>query len=32
MVVGGSAFEGCYFTNHYSPDDTSPIVQEFVKN
>lgn len=22
--------EGSYFTNHYSPDDTSPQVQEFV--
>jgi branched-chain amino acid transport system substrate-binding protein len=32
MEVGGSAVEGCYFTNHYSQDDTSPIVQEFVKN
>jgi len=32
MEVGGQAVEGCYFTNHYSQDDTSPIVQEFVKN
>jgi branched-chain amino acid transport system substrate-binding protein len=32
MEVGGTAVEGCYFTNHYSQDDTSPIVQEFVKN
>ena len=32
MEVGGAAVEGCYFTNHYSQDDTSPIVTEFVKN
>jgi branched-chain amino acid transport system substrate-binding protein len=30
--VGGTAVEGCYFTNHYSQDDTSPMVQNFVKN
>ena len=30
--VGGAAVEGCFFTNHYSQDDTTPIVQEFVKN
>jgi branched-chain amino acid transport system substrate-binding protein len=22
--------EGCYFTNHYSPDDTRPSVQAFI--
>lgn len=27
----GKALEGCYFSNHYSKDDTSPRVQEFVK-
>jgi len=32
VEVGGAAVEGCYFTNHYSQDDTSPIVTEFVKN
>ena len=26
------AADGGYFSNHYSPDDTRPIVQEFVKN
>jgi branched-chain amino acid transport system substrate-binding protein len=31
MEVGGAAVEGCYFTNHYSQDDTSPMVQNFVK-
>jgi branched-chain amino acid transport system substrate-binding protein len=30
--VGGSAVEGCFFTNHYSQEDTSPIVQGFVKS
>jgi branched-chain amino acid transport system substrate-binding protein len=31
MEIGGSAVENCYFTNHYSKDDTAPVVQEFVK-
>jgi len=31
VEIGGSAVEGCFFTNHYSPDDVSPVVQEFVK-
>jgi branched-chain amino acid transport system substrate-binding protein len=31
IEIGGSAVEGCFFTNHYSPDDVSPVVQEFVK-
>ena len=30
--VGGTAVEGCFFTNHYSQEDTSPVVVEFVKN
>ena len=30
--VGGAAVEGCFFTNHYSQEDTSPVVVEFVKN
>ena len=32
MEVGGAAVEGCYFTNHYSQDDTTPLVQDFVKS
>jgi branched-chain amino acid transport system substrate-binding protein len=32
VEVGGSAVEGCFFTNHYSQDDTSPMVQAFVKS
>ena len=27
-----AAAEGGYYTNHYSPDDTRPIVQEWVSN
>ncbi len=29
LVVG--PVEGCYFTNHYSPEDPRPEVQNFVK-
>ena len=28
--LGGSAIEGSYYSNHYSPDDPSPVVQAFV--
>ena len=31
VEVGGSAVEGCFFTNHYAKDDTRPMVQDFVK-
>jgi branched-chain amino acid transport system substrate-binding protein len=27
-----SAYENVYFTNHYSPEDSSEIVQSYVKN
>jgi branched-chain amino acid transport system substrate-binding protein len=27
----GSALEGCYFSNHYSPESQDPRVQEFIK-
>ena len=30
LAIGGKAIDGCYFTNHFSPDDPSPIVKEFV--
>jgi branched-chain amino acid transport system substrate-binding protein len=30
-AIGGQAVEGSYFTNHYSPDEERPLVQEFVK-
>jgi branched-chain amino acid transport system substrate-binding protein len=29
--IGGEAINGCYFTNHYSPDELRPEVQAFVK-
>lgn len=31
VPIGGKALEGCYFSTHYSPQDTSPAVQNFVK-
>ena len=30
--IGGTALNGSYFTNHYSPYDTEPKVQKFVKD
>ena len=29
--LGGSAIDGSYFSNHYSTDDPSPRVQNFIK-
>lgn len=29
--IGGKALEGSYFSNHYSEEDQSPTVQEFIK-
>ena len=29
--IGGSAVDGCYFSTHFSPQDTNPKVQDFVK-
>jgi branched-chain amino acid transport system substrate-binding protein len=31
-AIGGSALNGSYFTNHYSPYDTDPKVQKFVSD
>jgi branched-chain amino acid transport system substrate-binding protein len=31
LTIGGKAMEGCYFTNHFSPEDQSPIVKSFVE-
>lgn len=28
--IGGDAINGCYYSNHYSPDDPRPEVQQFV--
>jgi branched-chain amino acid transport system substrate-binding protein len=30
IPVGGKAVEGAFFSNHFSTEDTSPAVQEFV--
>ena len=30
--IGGSALNGSYFSNHYSPDDADPLVQKFVND
>jgi branched-chain amino acid transport system substrate-binding protein len=27
----GDAIEGCYYSNHYAPDQPTPIIQDFVK-
>lgn len=29
--TAGSALDGTYYSTHYSPEDTSPLVQNFVK-
>lgn len=31
-AIGGSALNGSFFTNHYSPFDTDPQVQKFVND
>jgi branched-chain amino acid transport system substrate-binding protein len=31
-AIGGTALNGSYFTNHYSPYDTDPRVQKFVND
>src|SRR5205814_2026347 len=31
IQIGGEALEGCYYSTHYSPEDQSPAVQEFVR-
>jgi branched-chain amino acid transport system substrate-binding protein len=28
--LGGSAIDGSYFSNHYSPDDPNPRIQKFI--
>lgn len=30
IQIGGDAMNNTYFTNHYAPDDTSVVVQDFV--
>ena len=29
--IGGSAMEGTYFSTHFSPEEQTPAIQEFVK-
>ncbi len=29
--IGGKAINGCYYSNHYSHQDPSPRVQEFIR-
>jgi branched-chain amino acid transport system substrate-binding protein len=31
LEIGGKAVEGGYFSNHYSVEDQSPAVQEFIR-
>lgn len=31
IPVAGKAIEGSFFSNHYSEEDQSPVIQEFVK-
>jgi len=30
IQIGGEALDGCYFTNHYAPDEDRPAVKDFV--
>ena len=30
LEIGGKAIEGTYYSTHFSPEDTSPLVQSFV--
>ncbi len=32
VAIGKQAIEGCYFTNHYSPDEDRPEVKKFVSD
>lgn len=31
LEIGGAAVEGSYYSNHYSADDPSPVIQDFIK-
>jgi branched-chain amino acid transport system substrate-binding protein len=31
LQIGGDALNGCYYSTHFSPEDSSPGVQDFVK-
>ncbi len=30
LEIGGSALNGCFYSTHFSPENQTPIVQEFV--
>lgn len=32
LEIGGEAMNGTYYCNHYTPDDTSGLVRQFVAN
>ncbi len=32
LKIGGDAVNGCYFSNHYSPDEDRPEVKKFVSD
>ena len=29
--IGGTAIDGAFYSNHYSPDDPAPVIQDFIK-
>jgi branched-chain amino acid transport system substrate-binding protein len=31
VEIGGSAVNGCYFSNHYAADDPNPVAQQFIE-
>ncbi|MBI1884486.1 MAG: ABC transporter substrate-binding protein [Chlamydiae bacterium] len=32
VEIGGSAVEGCFFSNHYASDDPASVVQDFIRS
>jgi branched-chain amino acid transport system substrate-binding protein len=31
LEIGGAALNGCYYSTHFSPENTDPVVQKFVQ-
>jgi branched-chain amino acid transport system substrate-binding protein len=31
LEIGGAALEGCFYSTHFSPENSAPVVQDFVK-
>lgn len=31
LQIGGEALEGCYYSTHFSPENSEPAVQDFVR-